>query len=103
MPTDPTDDIVSLPSVIGFQVVPPSVVFHSPPPVAPNQYSSGRRCEPAAACERPPRLGPMLRQRNAASASESGLGRGCTRGARALSAVGRGGGGVRAESRWSWA
>jgi hypothetical protein len=31
------------------------------------------------------------------------LGRGCTRGARAESLVGRGGGGVRAESRWSCA
>src|SRR4051794_29188321 len=73
--TAPTDELVSARSVIGRQVVPPSVVFQRPPPVAPNQYSSGRFWLPATACERPPRLGPMLRQRSAASATESGLAR----------------------------
>src|SRR4051812_18947797 len=63
MPTDPTDDMVILPSVIGAQVVPPSVVFHAPPPVAPNQYSLGRASLPSAAIDRPPRAGPTLRQR----------------------------------------
>src|SRR6059058_6105702 len=75
--TAPTDELVSARSVIARQVVPPSVVFQRPPPVAPNQYSSGRFWLPATACERPPRLGPMLRQRSAASASESGLARAC--------------------------
>src|SRR6187431_3289930 len=63
MPTDPIDDIVILPSVIGFHVVPPSVDFHAPPPVAPNQYSFGRASLPSAAIDRPPRAGPTLRQR----------------------------------------
>ena len=63
MPIDPIDDIVILPSVIGFQVVPPSVVFHAPPPVAPNQYSLGRASLPSAAIDRPPRAGPTFRQR----------------------------------------
>ena len=49
------------PSVIGAQVVPPSVVFHAPPPVVPNQYSLGRASLPPAAIERPPRAGPTLR------------------------------------------
>src|SRR5215203_5719124 len=63
MPTEPIDDMVILPSVIGFQVVPPSVLFHAPPPVAPNQYSFGLASLPSAAIERPPRAGPTLRQR----------------------------------------
>jgi len=33
--TAPTDALVSWLSVIGAQVVPPSVVFQRPPPVAP--------------------------------------------------------------------
>jgi hypothetical protein len=33
--TAPTDALVICPSVIGAHVVPPSVVFQSPPPVAP--------------------------------------------------------------------
>ena len=37
----PIDELVILPSVIGSQLLPPSVVFHAPPPVAPNQYSFG--------------------------------------------------------------
>ena len=41
-----------------LQVVPPSVVFHRPPPVAPNQYSSGRARLPATACERPAAVQP---------------------------------------------
>src|SRR6187397_718415 len=63
MPTDPIDDIVILPSVIGFHVVPPSVDFQAPPPVAPNQYSFGRASLPSAAIDRPPRAGPTLRHR----------------------------------------
>src|SRR6185436_16635180 len=63
MPTDPIDDIVILPSVIGVHVVPLSVLFHAPPPVAPNQYSLGRASLPSAAIDRPPRAGPTLRQR----------------------------------------
>jgi hypothetical protein len=50
-----------LPSVIGCQLVPPSVVFHRPPPAAANQYSLGRLTLPMAEMERPPRAGPMLR------------------------------------------
>jgi hypothetical protein len=33
--TAPTDALLSCPSVTGAHVSPPSVVFHSPPPVAP--------------------------------------------------------------------
>ena len=33
--TAPTEELAIWPSVTGFQVVPPSVVFQSPPPVAP--------------------------------------------------------------------
>src|SRR4029079_15817263 len=57
------DEVVILPSVIGFQVVPPSVVFHAPPPVAPNQYSFGRESLPSAEIDRPPRAGPTFLQR----------------------------------------
>src|SRR6185503_2799371 len=63
MPTEPTEDMVILPSVIGFHVVPPSVDFHAPPPVAPNQYSFGRASLPSAAIDRPPRAGPTFLQR----------------------------------------
>ncbi len=61
--SEPIDEVVILPSVIGAQLEPPSVVFHAPPPVAPNQYSSGRVSLPAVAIDRPPRAGPTLRQR----------------------------------------
>src|SRR5215208_1985722 len=63
MPTEPTEDIVILPSVIAFHVVPPSVVFQAPPPVAPNQYSFGRASLPSAAIDRPPLAGPTFRHR----------------------------------------
>jgi hypothetical protein len=33
--TAPTDELVTLPSVTGYHSVPPSSVFHKPPPVAP--------------------------------------------------------------------
>jgi hypothetical protein len=62
-PSEPIDEVVILPSVIGSQLLPPSVVFHAPPPVAPNQYSFGRASLPPTAMDRPPRAGPMLRQR----------------------------------------
>jgi hypothetical protein len=48
---------------MGFHVVPPSVDFQAPPPVAPNQYSFGRASLPSAAIDRPPRAGPTFRQR----------------------------------------
>ena len=35
MATAPTDEVLSVLSAIGVQVVPPSVVFQRPPPVAP--------------------------------------------------------------------
>src|SRR5918994_110525 len=61
--SEPIDEVLILPSVIGAQFEPPSVVFHAPPPVAPNQYSSGRDSLPPTASDRPPRAGPTLRQR----------------------------------------
>ncbi len=61
--TAPTDALVILPSVTGDQLSPPSVVFQRPPPVAPKYASLGRPFTPVAAMERPPRSGPMLRQR----------------------------------------
>src|SRR5688572_14860395 len=61
--SEPIDEVSILPSVIGVQFEPPSVVFHAPPPVAPNQYSRGRASLPPAASDRPPRAGPTLRHR----------------------------------------
>src|ERR1035437_2273788 len=58
----PTEALLIWPSVTGVQVLPPSEVFQSPPPVAPKKYSFGRAVLPAAAIERPPRSGPRLRQ-----------------------------------------
>src|SRR3982751_6330362 len=69
--TAPTDDDASCPSLTGAQLVPPSVVFHNPPPVAPKKYSLGRVGEPATAIERPPRFGPMLRHVYGAKRTES--------------------------------
>ena len=59
--TAPTDELVIRPSVTGAQLLPASVVFHSPPPTAPKYASRGRPLTPATAIERPPRSGPMLR------------------------------------------
>ncbi len=55
-----TEEASIFPSVIGLHVWPPSVVFHRPPPAAPNQYSFGREELPATAVERPPRDGPTM-------------------------------------------
>src|SRR6266571_3129945 len=63
--TAPTDELFSWPSVTGAQFVPLSVVFHRPPPTAPKYASFGRPLTPDTAIDRPPRSGPMLRQRNA--------------------------------------
>src|SRR5687767_8040595 len=60
-PIEPTDELVKWRSLMARQVVPPSVVFQTPPPVAPNQYSLGRLELPDAAIDRPPRTGPTLR------------------------------------------
>src|SRR6476619_2543554 len=59
--TAPTDALFTWPSVTGVQLMPPSVVFHSPPPTAPKYASRGRPFTPLTAMERPPRSGPMLR------------------------------------------
>ena len=59
--TAPTDELVSWPSVTGVQLLPASLVFHSPPPTAPKYASRGRPFTPEAAIDRPPRVGPMLR------------------------------------------
>jgi hypothetical protein len=42
-------------SVMGAQLSPPSVLFMTPAPTVPIQYSLGRATEPATATERPPR------------------------------------------------
>src|SRR5919109_1526286 len=54
-------------------VRPPSVVFITPPPVVPNQYSLGLATEPAAATDRPPRSGPTSRQRSPPNTAESSV------------------------------
>src|SRR6185436_20878009 len=61
--TAPTEELVIWPSVTGAQLLPASVVFQSPPPTAPKYASRGRPFTPDTAIERPPRAGPMLRQR----------------------------------------
>src|SRR2546421_10461867 len=58
-------------SVTGSQVLPPSVVLKTPPPVVPIQYSLGRDAEPAPATERPPRKMPISRHLRAANTVES--------------------------------
>ena len=59
-------------SVIGAQVMPPSVVLKTPPPVVPIQYfRPGDR--PPTATERPPRGGPTSRQRNPPKTAESSV------------------------------
>src|SRR5688500_13319968 len=63
-PIEPTDELVKKRSDIDRQVVPPSLVFQTPPPVAPNQYSLMRVELPPTAIERPPRTGPTLRYDN---------------------------------------
>src|SRR5436190_22951487 len=65
--TAPTDELVIWPSVTGFQLRPPSTVFQRPPPTAPKYPSLGRPFTPEIAMERPPRSGPMLRQRSAST------------------------------------
>ena len=61
--TAPTEELVIWPSVTGAQLLPASVVFQRPPPTAPKYASRGRPFTPATAIDRPPRSGPMLRQR----------------------------------------
>ena len=61
--TAPTDALLICPSVTGGQLSPPSVVFQSPPPTAPKYATLGWPFTPLTAIERPPRSGPMLRQR----------------------------------------
>src|SRR5205809_6730161 len=63
--TAPTDELLIWPSVTGFHESPPSTVFHNPPPTAPKYASRGRPFTPDTAMDRPPRSGPMLRQRKA--------------------------------------
>src|SRR5262245_24738209 len=69
--TAPTDEDEKDLSETGRQVTPPSVVFQSPPPVAPKSYSSGRLPLPATACDRPPRAGPIDRHFNPVSSAGS--------------------------------
>src|SRR5919109_4250944 len=71
--TAPTDELLIWPSVTGAHVFPASVVFHSPPPTAPKYASRGRPLTPDTAIERPPRAGPMLRQRSAARTGLPGV------------------------------
>src|SRR5215831_8788457 len=69
--TAPTDALVIWLSVMAAQVVPPSVVFHRPPPVAPKYPTFGCPRTPVTVRERPPRSGPTLRQRYALRMAES--------------------------------
>src|SRR5262245_61379686 len=65
--TAPTEALRIWPSVTAAHVSPPSMVFQSPPPTAPKYASFGRPRTPLTAMERPPRSGPIERQRNARS------------------------------------
>src|SRR5579863_8501450 len=56
-------DAASWLSKIGFHVRPASVVFHTPPATAPKYAVSGSPGTPAAVTSRPPRNGPIMRQR----------------------------------------
>src|SRR6476619_1102985 len=58
-------------SVIGAHDWPALIDLNTPPPVVPIQNSSGRDGLPTPATERPPRYGPISRQRTPASANES--------------------------------
>src|SRR6266571_8677739 len=58
-------------SDLATQVLPPSVVLKTPPPVVPIQYSLGRAAEPATATDRPPRKIPISRHFRAAKTVES--------------------------------
>src|ERR1043165_4488743 len=58
-------------SVTGAQDCPAFIVLKTPPPVVPIQNSSGRDGLPTPATERPPRYGPISRQRRPVKASES--------------------------------
>src|SRR5262245_19913375 len=69
--TAPTDALLTCPSVTGFQLSPPSVVFHNPPPTAPKYASRGRPFTPLTSIDRPPRSGPMLRHRSPLRIAES--------------------------------
>src|SRR5262252_4689732 len=69
--TAPTDELLIWPSVTGAHFMPPSVVFHRPPPTAPKYASRGRPFTPVTAIDRPPRSGPMLRHLNAAATAGS--------------------------------
>src|SRR5580700_1341203 len=50
-------------SKIGSQVLPPFVVFQTPPPTAPKKYSLGLPGTPVTGITRPPRNGPIMRHR----------------------------------------
>src|ERR1041384_5903279 len=67
-------------SAPGSQVLPPSVLLKTPPPVVPNQYSLGRAAEPATATLRPPRKMPISRQVRPAKTVESYAWAGAERG-----------------------
>src|SRR5437899_9010843 len=58
-------------SAAGSQVLPPSVVLKTPPPVVPIQYSLGRDEEQATATLRPPRKITISRPLSAAKTVES--------------------------------
>src|ERR1700674_5184835 len=69
--TAPPEALLICPSVTGAQLSPPSVVFQSPPPVAPKYASFGRPTTPLTAIERPPRSGPIFRHLNPLRNAES--------------------------------
>src|SRR5689334_15999840 len=58
-------------SVTGAHDCPSLIDLKTPPPVVPIQNSFGRDGFPVAATERPPRYGPISRQRSPAKAVES--------------------------------
>src|ERR1035437_7855808 len=60
----PTEQVLNWPSETGNQLSPLSVVLNTPPPIAPKQDVSGCEGTPATATERPPRNGPIWRNRS---------------------------------------
>src|SRR3954470_3808620 len=58
-------------SLTGAHDWPALIVLKTPPPVVPIQNSSGRDGLPTPATDRPPRYGPISRQRSPVKASES--------------------------------
>src|SRR5206468_8994638 len=83
----PTDARLKNLSVVFSQYWPPSIVFHTPPPVEPKYKVLRSRGSPATAPTRPPRYGPALR--HSSRSKKLGVSRGAAVARRAAVAVRR--------------